>query len=257
MNNVRNLLAALLLSIACAPMPALAQPSDAEKKLDEAARAAADGNSRKSVELATAAIKADAELASAYYLRGRENFRLGEIKRSVADFDKYVALRPRLESRQWERGIAYYYAGQFDKGAKQFELYQTFHDNDVENSVWRYLCMARSVGVEKAREVMLPIKNDRRVPMMQVFDLYRGKLKPEDVLAAAKAGEPDEDTLYARMFYADLYLGLYHEAGRNKELAAKHIRAAAARSRPNARINRYMWDVARIHAEQMKKKPRD
>ena len=96
-------------------------------------------------------------LATAYYLRGRENFRLGEIKKSVADFDKYVELRPRLESRQWERGIAYYYAGEFKKGAEQFELYQTYHDNDVENSVWRYLCIARSVGVDKARSVMLPI----------------------------------------------------------------------------------------------------
>ena len=257
MSQVKFQLATMLLFFACTAMPALAQPSDAEQKLNQAARAAADGKSQQAVDLATAAIEADPQLASAYYLRGRENFRLGAIKKTVADFDKYVALRPRLESRQWERGIANYYAGQFEKGAQQFELYQTYHDNDVENSVWRYLCMARSVGVEKARSVMLPIKDDPRVPMMQVFDLYRGKLKPDDVLAAARQGDPDEAALYARLFYADLYLGLYHEANGNQELAAKHIRAAAARSRPNPRINRYMWDVARIHAQQMEKKDDD
>ena len=35
------------------------------------------------------------------------------------------------------------YAGEFAKGAKQFVDYQTFHSQDVENSAWRYLCVAR------------------------------------------------------------------------------------------------------------------
>ena len=158
--------------------------------LKQASQAASRGDSAKAVELTSRAIEKDAKLAAAYYLRGREHFRLGKIEKSVADLDHYVRLRPDQESRQWERGISYYYAKQYKQGAAQFELYQTFHDNDVENSVWRFLCMVGDVGVEKARQVMLPIKNDRRVPMMQIFDLYRGKLQPQDVLAAAKAGDP-------------------------------------------------------------------
>lgn len=229
-----------------------AQEETPQQLVGRAAEQADAGNSKQAVELATKAIEADPTLAAAYYLRGRERFRLGRVKESVADFDKYVALRPELKSRQWERGIAYYYAGQFEKGAKQFELYQTFHDNDVENSVWRYLCVARSEGVEKARQTILPIDNDPRVPMMQVFDLYRGKVKPDDVLAAARAGDPDEETLAGRLFYADLYLGLYYEASGNADLAHKHIFAAAASDKPNRLVNRYMWDVARIHAEQLK-----
>ena len=229
-----------------------AQDETPRQLLGRAAEQVRRGDSKQAVELATKAIEADPKYADAHYLRGRERFRLGQIEGSVTDFDKYVALEPTQESRQWERGIAYYYAGRFEKGAKQFELYQTFHDNDVENSVWRYLCVARSEGVEKARQTILPIENDRRVPMMQVFDLYRGKLKPEDVLKAARAGETDEETLAGRMFYADLYLGLYYEANSNTELAKKHIFAAAASDKPNRLVNRYMWDVARIHAEQLK-----
>ena len=129
-----------------------------------------------------AAIKHDAEQAVAYYYRGRVRFQLGRIKESVADFDKYVSLKPSIESRQWERGIAMYYADQFKRGADQFELYQTFHDNDVENSVWRFLCMTPDVGVKKSREVMLPIKNDPRIPMMKIFEMYRGTATPQDVL---------------------------------------------------------------------------
>ena len=91
-------------------------------------------------------VKESSWAIEAYYLRGRENFKAGSIDASLADFDKYVKLRPDLESRQWERGISDYYAGKFKKGAKQFELYQTFHDNDVENSTWRCLCDARLAG---------------------------------------------------------------------------------------------------------------
>ena len=194
-------------------------------------------------------IRLDPKQAGAYYLRGRENFRTGRVDASLADFDQYAALRPKLESRQWERGISAYYAGKFKQGAKQFELYQTYHDNDVENSTWRYLCMARTEGVAKARKVMLPIKNDTRVPMMKIFDLYRGKAKPEDVLAAARAGEPTKQQLHRRLFYAHLYLGLYYEVGGKAELAKKHITLAA----DQFMIEHYMGDVARIHAGMLKK----
>ncbi|MCH2610284.1 MAG: hypothetical protein MK006_04375 [Pirellulales bacterium] len=201
------------------------------------------------------AIKHDAEQAVAYYYRGRVRFQLGRIKKSVADFDKYVSLRPSIESRQWERGIAMYYADQFKRGADQFELYQTFHDNDVENSVWRFLCMTPEVGVKKSREVMLPIKNDPRIPMMKIFEMYRGTATPQDVLDDAKRGDPSEETLKGRLFYAHLYLGLFYEVTGKEKEAAKYIKLAADKSLAgHPGINSYMWDVARIHEMKMNDK---
>jgi lipoprotein NlpI len=190
------------------------------------------------------AIKQDANLAPAFYWRGRTYFCLGKVKESVADFDRYLELAPRFASQQWERGITLYYAGDYAGGAKQFELYQTYHDNDVENSVWRYLCVARDKNVAEAQKTMLPIQNDTRVPMMQIYDLYRGKLRPEEVLAAAKAGEPSEAALNARLFYAHLYLGLWYEAAGDKKRAAEHVQKAESH-----KIGHYMWDVARVHNE--------
>ncbi|MBM4005616.1 MAG: tetratricopeptide repeat protein [Planctomycetes bacterium] len=192
------------------------------------------------------------ENARAFYIRGRENFRLGRVKEAVADFDRYVKLAPDAEPRQWERGIALYYAGEYARGARQFELYQTFDNRDVENSVWRFLCMAREQGVEKARAVMLPIKNDPRVPMMQVFELYRGTIEPEQVLRTARDGDPAPEVLAARLFYADLYLGLYFEATGDTDQARKYIELAADKKLQHAqRINGYMWDVASIHWKRM------
>ncbi|MCO6455774.1 MAG: tetratricopeptide repeat protein [Pirellulaceae bacterium] len=223
--------------------------SDAAAKLAEAERAIAQGRSEPAVRLLTEALAADPKLADAWYLRGRENFRLGRGEQSVADFDRYIQLRPELASRQWERGISCYYAGKFAEGAKQFELYQTYHDNDVENSVWRYVCMARLDGPDKARRAMLPIANDTRVPMMEVYRMFRGELTPDQVLAAVDRDQPADDVRAGRLFYARLYLGLYYEAQGQPELARKYILLAADEHRETRRVNRYMWDVARIHAQ--------
>jgi lipoprotein NlpI len=225
-----------------------ASEQSVEELLSGATAAAERRDHQQAIELLSAAIEKDPKLAEALYLRGRANFCAGKIAESVADFDKYVALQPDAESRQWERGIAYYYAGEFAKGAKQFELYQTYHDQDVENSAWRYLCVARTDGVEKAQANMLPIRDDRRVPMMQIYDLYRGRLKPEDVLAAAQAGNPSKESLNTRLFYAHLYLGLWHEAAGRIAQAKEHLLKAEER-----KIGHLMWDVAHVHAERLRK----
>jgi lipoprotein NlpI len=215
-----------------------------EQLLTTAVAAAEKGDHSTALDALDRAIKQAPEAPLPYYWRGRSHFCLGKIEPAVADFDRYVKLSPRAESRQWERGIALYYARNFERGAKQFELYQTYHDNDVENSVWRYLCLARTEGVEAAAKTMLPIKNDPRVPMMTIYDLYRGKSTPDDVLAAIDAGDPSDRERNARAFYAHLYIGLWHEAAGKGELAAKHVTLAEEH-----KIGHYMWDVARVHNE--------
>lgn len=224
---------------------------------EAAARASQAGQREEAIKLLDRAIESSPDYAFAYYLRGRERFRLGLVRESVADFDQYVRRDPARESRQWERGIALYYAGEYERGAKQFELYQTFESNDVENAVWRYLCVAKQQSAEVARGNLLPIDNDRRVPMMQVYEMYRGKLTPEDVLKAAAQGDPPPEVLAGRLFYAHLYLGLYYESLGKADLARKYVQLAAdEKLATNPRLNSYMWDVARVHAGLLDAKPK-
>ena len=241
-----------------ASLVAIACSASENDLLDQARAAAVRGESAQAVRLASAAIEGNPQLADAYYLRGREHFRLGNVDKSVADFDRFVGLKPTAAPRQWERGIALYYARQYKQGAQQFELYQTYHDNDVENSVWRYLCMVPTVGVQRAREAMLPIQNDRRPGMMQVYDLFRGKLKPPQMLSEFQTGNPPPQQLAGRLFYAHLYLGLYYESLGEKPQAEKYIRLAAApQLAANPYLNSYMWDVARIHMQRLTDKVSD
>ena len=106
--------------------------------------------------------------------------------------------------------------------------------------------MARKDGVDAARADMLKIKRDLRVPMMEVYDLYRGALQPDDVLAAVKAGNPREGELNQRLFYAHLYLGLYYEVTGDVVKAKEHIDLARGR-----KIGHYMWNVADVHAKRL------
>jgi lipoprotein NlpI len=197
----------------------------------------------------TKIIEQDADAAEAYDRRGSVNFKLGKFKESLADFDKFVQLRPNEANGHWRRGITCYYAGAFDEGRKQFEGYEKVDTNDVENAVWHFLCVARAEGVDKARPKLLKIGKDGRVPMMDVYSLYAGKAKPEDVLTAAQGGKPTPAELNQRMFYAHLYLGLYYEILGDKKKALEHMTPAAEKFK----IRHYMGDVAAVHLEVLRK----
>ncbi len=201
------------------------------------------------VKLTTQAIESDARFFDAYDVRGSANFLLGRIKESAADFDKVIELRPKSFPGHWRRGITLYYAGRYEDGRKQFEGYEKVDTNDVENAVWHYLCNVRIVGRDKARAGILKIGKDRRVPMMTVYELFAGKVKPDDVLKAVDEDKPSDDERKKRLFYAHLYLGLWYESEGETKKAREHLTKAA----DDYRISHYMGDVARVHRDLLKK----
>ena len=225
-------------------------PADKDSYLMRARLYVAAGDSERAMADYDRVLKLDPQWAVAYDERGSLYFTLGHVNESIDDFDRYLKLKPQQEPWHWKRGISYYYADRWDDGRRQFEGYQTVDDNDVENAVWRYLCMARGTGVAQARDALLKIKQDGRVPMMEVYSLYGGKARPEDVLTAAQAGSPSPEALNSRLFYAHLYLGLYYEAAGDRELAKKHITTARTH-----KIGHYMWNVADVHEKLLAGEP--
>lgn len=190
----------------------------------------------------------DKRSAGEWQARGEAHFRAGKIEESLSDFDNFLRLVPERKPYHWQRGIALYYAGRFAAGKAQFELHQTVNSQDVENAVWHFLCTARLEGIAAARKQLIPIERDSRVPMAQVQQLFAGKITPADVLKAAKAA-PETTDAGEPLFYANLYLGLYYEALGDGMKAKEHIQKAAARANQNG----YMGDVARVHAEILRK----
>src|SRR4051812_38792887 len=50
--------------------------------------------------------------------RGDARLFLGDAKGAVADFEKEIAIDPSHDAPHWRLGIAYYFAGEFEKSAK-------------------------------------------------------------------------------------------------------------------------------------------
>lgn len=162
---------------------------------------------------------------------------------SARTFDQLVVALPGAEPELWQRGLALYYAERFQDGRKQFELHRTVNPNDVENPAWHFLCVAKLEGMEAAREKLLPVGADPRVPMQEILELYAGRGEPAAVLAVAErgAGEARRNQLC----YAHLYLGLYYEAAGDAEKARGHMTQAAG----PFRMGHFMGRVAVMHAQ--------
>jgi len=177
--------------------------------------------------------------AQAIMNRAVAAFEKGRFAESATAFDELAKAVPDQAPQLWQRGIALYYAGRFDDCRRQFESHRTVNPDDVENAVWHFLCVARGGSPAKAREALLPVGPDARVPMREVYQMFRGTLTPEQVLSAA-GSQP------AGLFYGHLYVGLYFEAQGMTARALEHIKVAAADR--FEREGGYMHMVARVHA---------
>ena len=156
---------------------------------------------------------------------------------SAATFDALAAAVPAQAPHLWQRGIALYYAGRYADCRRQFESHRTVNPDDVENAAWHFLCVAGEQNPSAALAALLPVGPDSRVPMREVYQMFRGVTTPENVLKAAGSSTDAQ-------FYAHLYIGLYSEALGRTDVALKHMTTAAADRYAGGG---YMHMVARVH----------
>jgi lipoprotein NlpI len=179
--------------------------------------------------------------------RAVSEFSKGRITESVAAFDDLARLAPAEAPYLWQRGIALYYAGRYRDCRAQFESHRTVNPDDVENAAWHFLCVARAESPKAARAALLLVGPDSRVPMREIYEMFRGTTTPEAVLKAAGGRSQ------AR-FYAHLYIGLYSEAMGDGGLAREHVELAAQPQFADA--GGYMHTVAVVHRARLGAKVR-
>ena len=179
-----------------------------------------------------------------------EQFQAGKIKESIESFRAAEKQNPAITPQLWQLGISLYYDQQFAAGQKLFETHKTVNPNDVENATWHFVCVAMQqkgedkaageAAIQTARKSLIKINTDRdtRVPMREIYEFYAGRGTADSVMAAAKkSANPSAD------MYANIYLGLYYEAAKKKNLARKHMQLAA-----DAKLTgNYMHEVSKIH----------
>jgi lipoprotein NlpI len=170
--------------------------------------------------------------------RAIEDFLAGRLNESVTGFDRVVALAPQAAPELWQRGIALYYAGRYRDCRAQFESHRTVNPNDVENPAWHFMCVAKAESPANARAALLPVGPDQRSPMREIYEMFRGTMKPEAILAVG-GNQP------SARFFAELYVGLYYDALGDRARATEHLRNAA--DRKYAAAGGYMHRVAELH----------
>ena len=193
------------------------------------------------------------EPSSAEWLtrRGDARLFLGDAKGAVADFEKEIAIDPSHDAPHWRLGIAYHFAGDFAKSARQFEKYHAYDGRDRENGVWHFLANARVTGIEKARAAMLGYTRFDREPFPALYEMFAGKKSGADVLAEMEKKGLGEDALV--MFFAHYYVGLNDDLLGHRDAARGHLAQAVALAlKSGARGGPgYMGQVARLHCEAM------
>lgn len=184
--------------------------------------------------------------------RGDMRLFLGDAKGAVADFEQEIAIEPSHDAPHWRLGIAYYFAGEFRKSAKQFEKYQTYESGDRENGIWKFLAQAKVDGVEKARKEMIEYTRFDREPFPGLYEMFAGKKTAEEVLADVE--KKGGGTLV--QFFAHYYIGLNEELMGRVESAREHLGKAVklagqagAGGGPG-----YMGQVARLQYEAVGRK---
>ena len=105
---------------------------------------------------------------------------------SCVGFDQVAKLVPDQAPQLWQRGIALYYAGRYQDCREQFESHRTVNPDDVENAAWHFLCVARAESPAKAKAALLPVGPDSRVPMRQIYLMFRGDLTPDQMMGSAR-----------------------------------------------------------------------
>ena len=82
----------------------------------------------------------------------------------------------------------------------QFKIDLTVNAKDLEETVWRYLCIAQESGAAIPKNSLLAVENDARLVMRQVYELFAENCKPDDVLAAGKK-EGKRGSFYGHLYY--------------------------------------------------------
>lgn len=239
-----------MLSIAAAILIQTAEPPLPSERVEKM-----QASLRESEEKLTAAIKDAPKDNDLYSRRGDVRFFQAKFADAVGDYEEMVKLDEKLDTSHWRKGIAYFYAEDYDQAAHQFEIYHTFDMVDRENGIWRYLSQVKSIGREKARKNLLKYAKDDREPFPAVYKLFAGEITPEEILDGIAKAELTKEDRAKRLFYAELYIGLNYFVDDEPEKSQTHLAEAVKNEwgRKAGYGPNYMWHVGRLQEEILRK----
>ncbi len=183
--------------------------------------------------------------------RGDWHFFRGDFSKALSDYQKMCDVDPAQEPGHWRLGLAQFYAGEFATSAKFFDRFFKTDDVDREGGLWKWLAQAKGESPESARAGLLKYTKFDREPMPTVYRLFEGTITPDELLKTAEDPKLSKAEREKRLFYIELYIGLWLDAHKKPDEALPHFRAATANNWPRdaGYGPNWMWHVARVHYE--------
>ena len=219
------------------------------------------GNNVRAIKDYSAALGLNSTVADIYQLRGCSHFKMGNVLAAVQDWQIFIQLKPKKETEHWQICVGHALLGNYEEARKRFEWHWTVNTEDMEVAFWHFLCVARTEGLAKARENLMTVSGEKRVPMAQIYELYKGEGDESSVWLAAANGTPNPVERAQREFFAHYYLGLLRQAEGHLEDAKTSVTKALeiARSHdgfigdsPGGQLRG--GDIANVHFKQINQK---
>lgn len=216
------------------------------------------GNNQRAVDDFSQAMAYMPAYANAYQMRGCNQFKLGNVKAAVQDWQVFLQLNPDKEAEHWQICVGFALLGHYEEARKRFDWHATTNTDDLEVAFWHFLCVARTEGVETAREHIKSASGEKRVPMAALHALYAGRGTEADVWLAVERGAPDKDERAKREFFAHYYLGLLRQSEGKLDEAKESVQKALTIAKANDGFigdspggQLRGGDIARVHVQQI------
>ena len=186
-------------------------------------------------------IKENPNLVRGWSSRGDMRLFLGNFEGAKLDYEKMIELNPELEVSHWRLGIAYFYLEEYDKAARQFQIYHNYDAVDRENGIWRFMSQFKSNGLNAAREGLLKYEKDDRPPYPLLYEMFAGRLSPDEVFSNIETANYSKDYRERVLFHATLYAGIYLELVEKNQETAKNMLKKAFENIYGQSTGTYMW----------------
>jgi lipoprotein NlpI len=158
-------------------------------------------------------ISIDPSFAEAYSGRAYAYEVKGEHERAIQDYDQAIHMNPESASFRRNRGRVRFYSGKFDLAGEDFRDSMRLAPEYAYAPIWLYLAQSRA-GEDGTHELE---KNAARIDLSKwpapIVMLFRGKVKPEDVLSAANNTDSkiDREQHCEAYFYLGEYALFHHD----------------------------------------------
>ena len=169
-----------------------------------------------------AALKITPGLAEALNGRGLVFAKKGLYDRAIADYGATLKLKPDFAFAYTNMGRAYFYQGNFSKAAASFEDRLKIKPLHVYPMLWLYLARARMSQDPKTELAGYLAHAKKGHWIYKAALLYLGKATPEQVLDAARKGNPHKRR--EREAEAYFYIGQYYLVNGDEKAATGYFR---------------------------------